>query len=91
MIRDIAPKAELQPVGEQPVALQGLSWEAYLQILHALPQARGARLTYDDGLLEITMPLETHEFCRSYNTSIPLLSPRLWFKLLPNQSPWMNS
>ncbi len=50
------PKAELQPVGEQRV-LRGLSWEAYLQILNALPQARGSRLTYDDGVLKTTVPL----------------------------------
>ncbi len=55
------PKAELQPVGEQRVVIRGLSWKAYLQILDALPQTRG-RLTYDDGLLEITVPLEAHEF-----------------------------
>lgn len=53
------PKVELQPVGEQRVVLRGLSWEAYLQILNALPQARGSRLTYDDGVLEITVPLAT--------------------------------
>jgi Uma2 family endonuclease len=56
------PKAELQPVGEQRVVLRGLSWEAYLQMLAALPQSRGSRLTYDDGILEITVPLEDHEF-----------------------------
>lgn len=56
------PKAELQPVGEQRVVLRGLSWDAYLDILNALPQSRGARLTYDDGVLEITVPLEEHEF-----------------------------
>lgn len=56
------PKAELQPVGEQRVVLHGLSWQAYLQILEALPPARGSRLTYDDGVLEITVPLEDHEF-----------------------------
>ncbi len=58
------PKAELQPVGEQRVVLRGLSWDAYLQILEALPQSRGSRLTYDDGVLEITVPLEDHEFFR---------------------------
>ncbi len=55
-------KSDLQPIGEQRVVLYGLSWEAYLQILDALPQARGSRLTYDDGVLEITVPLELHEF-----------------------------
>jgi Uma2 family endonuclease len=56
------PKTELQAVGEQRVVIRGLSWEAYLQILHALPQSRGSRLIYDDGVLEITVPLEAHEF-----------------------------
>jgi Uma2 family endonuclease len=55
-------KTELQAIGEQRVVLRGLSWDGYLQILNALPQARGARLTYDDGVLEITVPLESHEF-----------------------------
>ena len=49
-------------LGEKRVALRGISWKSYQQILHALPQSRGARLTYDRGILEITMPLETHEF-----------------------------
>lgn len=48
--------------GEQRVALWGVSWESYLQILDALPESRSARLTYDDGVLEITVPLEAHEF-----------------------------
>jgi Uma2 family endonuclease len=58
------PKTELQQpiIGEQRVVLHGISWEAYLQILNALPQTRNSRLTYDDGVLEITMPLEDHEF-----------------------------
>jgi Uma2 family endonuclease len=58
------PKTELQQpiVGEQRVVLHGVSWESYLQILNALPQSRNSRLTYDDGVLEITMPLEDHEF-----------------------------
>ena len=58
------PIANIRPpaVGEQRVVLHGVVWDAYLQILAALPQQRGARLTYDSGLLEITMPLEDHEF-----------------------------
>jgi Uma2 family endonuclease len=56
---------KLQSAGEQRVVLRGLSWEAYLQILNALPDSRRARLTYDDGVLEITVPSELHEFSRS--------------------------
>lgn len=48
--------------GENRVALRGISWLSYQQILHALPDSRAARLTYDRGILEITMPLETHEY-----------------------------
>jgi Uma2 family endonuclease len=54
--------SRLQPLGEQRVVIRGLSWDAYLEVLHAFPQSRGCRLTYDAGVLEITMPLEEHEF-----------------------------
>jgi Uma2 family endonuclease len=50
--------------GENRVALRGISWLSYQQILHALPDSRAARLTYDRGILEITMPLIKHEFSR---------------------------
>ncbi len=56
------PRTTLQPTGEQRVVFRGISWDAYLQILAALPRSRGSRLTYDDGVLEIAMPLEDHEF-----------------------------
>jgi len=56
------PQSTLRPVGEQRVVLRGLDWGSYLQILDALPESRGSRLTYDDGVLEITVPLEDHEF-----------------------------
>ncbi|MBE9062731.1 Uma2 family endonuclease [cf. Phormidesmis sp. LEGE 11477] len=47
--------------GENRVALRGLTWAQYQQILDALPQTRASRLTYSLGTLEITMPLEDHE------------------------------
>lgn len=50
------------PIGEQRVTFRGLNWQDYQQILYALPQRRTARLIYDCGTLEITMPLENHEF-----------------------------
>jgi Uma2 family endonuclease len=49
---------------EKRVTLQGLTWQAYQQILHALPQTRAAKLTFDRGTLEIRMPLEDHEYAR---------------------------
>jgi septal ring factor EnvC (AmiA/AmiB activator) len=32
------------------------------QLSDVLPQSRGVRLTYDDGMLDITVPLKLHEF-----------------------------
>lgn len=52
----------LRPIGEQRVVFHDLTWSAYQQILHALGERRSARLNYDRGTLEITMPLEEHEF-----------------------------
>lgn len=54
--------AALRPVGEQRVVFHHLSWDAYLQMLQLLGNNRASRLTYDQGTLEITMPLEDHEF-----------------------------
>jgi Uma2 family endonuclease len=48
--------------GEQRVVFHGLDWQAYRQILTALPDRRSAKLIYDCGTLEITMPTEDHEF-----------------------------
>lgn len=46
---------------EQRVVFHDLSWTAYQQILQALGNHRSSRLTYDQGILEISMPLEEHE------------------------------
>ncbi|MBW4492459.1 MAG: Uma2 family endonuclease [Oscillatoria princeps RMCB-10] len=49
------------PSAEQRVVFHNISWQAYEQILAALGESRSSRLTYDQGTLEITMPLEEHE------------------------------
>lgn len=51
----------LTRAAEKRVTLTGLSWDAYAQVREALGSSRSARLTYDQGRLEITMPLEEHE------------------------------
>lgn len=48
-------------LAEQRVVFHNISWLAYEQILAALGESRSSRLTYDQGTLEITMPLEEHE------------------------------
>jgi Uma2 family endonuclease len=50
-----------QSIGENRVTFHHLNWQAYQQILHAVSDNRSARLTYSQGILEITMPLEEHE------------------------------
>ncbi|ABW28201.1 Uma2 family endonuclease [Acaryochloris marina] len=61
MVATVLP-VERQALGEKRVSVSGLTWEAYQKILHALPNSRAIRLTYDQGTLEIAMPLEDHEF-----------------------------
>ncbi|NJK76535.1 MAG: Uma2 family endonuclease [Microcoleus sp. SU_5_6] len=46
------------------VIFHNLNWQAYQQIVSAIGESRSARFTYDRGTLEITMPLEEHEFYR---------------------------
>ncbi|MCA2524102.1 MAG: Uma2 family endonuclease, partial [Microcystis sp. M41BS1] len=49
---------------ERRVTFYHLSWLSYQQILQALGENNRAHLFYDRGTLEITMPLEEHEFYR---------------------------
>ncbi|MGB3137036.1 MAG: Uma2 family endonuclease [Nodosilinea sp.] len=48
--------------GESRVAMRGMDWVAYGQMRSLLNERTRARLTYDRGTLEITMPSEAHEF-----------------------------
>ena len=50
------------PVGEKRMVFDGLSWLEFLQVRGPISRSRNIRLTYDRGKLEITMPLELHEF-----------------------------
>lgn len=45
----------------QRVILQDISWQEFETILDELGDHRGSRLAYDNGLLEIMMPLPEHE------------------------------
>lgn len=58
----IVPQPIAKPVGEKRVVLRNLDWQRYQMIRQALGERRVVRLTYDRGVLEITMPLEDHEF-----------------------------
>lgn len=58
IIKQPVPK----PVGEQRVVLRSLTWQGFLTVRQSLSPDRNTRLTYSDGTLELTMPLEIHEF-----------------------------
>ncbi len=59
-----------QPVGEKRLLFHSLDWDRYQALREMLCQARGVpplenrniRFTYLQGKLEVTMPLEIHEF-----------------------------
>jgi Uma2 family endonuclease len=66
----MAASLEFSPIaqprmGEKRVLFHGLNWQRYQQILQALGEHRSARLTYDEGTLEISMPLEDHEYANA--------------------------
>lgn len=51
-----------QPVGEKRVLFRALDWSRFQLLRQAISRDRTVRLTYCAGTLEITMPLEIHEF-----------------------------
>jgi Uma2 family endonuclease len=48
------------------VLLQGISWDTYQSLVQELESQPNRRLTYDNGLLEIFMPLPLHEKNKKY-------------------------
>jgi Uma2 family endonuclease len=49
------------PQSNPGVTLQGITWQTYQSLLQELESQPGKRLTYDNGVLEIFMPLPPHE------------------------------
>jgi Uma2 family endonuclease len=49
-------------VGESRVVFRNITWQGYQQLREILGERRAAKMTFDRGILEITMPLEEHEF-----------------------------
>ena len=78
----IVPQPIPQPVGERRVVFRHLNWRRYQVIRHALGESRNTRLTYNQGTLEVTMPLEDHEFAvRLIELFIRILVVELGLKL----------
>jgi Uma2 family endonuclease len=62
MISAIAPNSTLaQPFPINITILSGIQWDTYQNLVRDLESQPGMRLTYDDGILEILMPLPPHE------------------------------
>ena len=51
-----------KPVGEKRFVFYSLDWQRYQMLRQMLGQDRNIRFTYLEGTLEVTMPLEIHEF-----------------------------
>jgi len=86
---DAAPKVTSRY--EQRVIFGNRSWQAYEQILAALGDHRLARLTYDKGTLEITMPSEEHEYLRAmFELFIRILVEELDLKIKTMGSTTLN-
>ena len=48
-------------IGEKRLTFRNLDWHSFKQIHSLLTERTRARFTYDNGVLEIAMPLEGHE------------------------------
>jgi Uma2 family endonuclease len=46
----------------QHIVMRGITWETYQRLLKDLGDHRSSRLAYDQGVLEIIMPSDFHEF-----------------------------
>ncbi|MFP5269020.1 Uma2 family endonuclease [Coleofasciculus sp.] len=56
------PTPPSQQMGAEPVVtLKGVSWQTFKTLLAEIGEDRICRMTYDQGVLEIRMPLEDHE------------------------------
>jgi Uma2 family endonuclease len=57
----VAPQPILSPPLTSSLVLSGISWETYQAMVRELESQPGKRLIYDNGSLEIAMPLPPHE------------------------------
>lgn len=60
MVTASKPAASL-PAPGHPVLLRGIAWDTFQALVRDLESQPGKRLTYDNGHLEIWMPLPPHE------------------------------
>jgi Uma2 family endonuclease len=69
---------------EQRVLLRNISWQTFLTILADMGEEPAARLTYDQGMLEIMTPLFPHEYWnRLIERLIFVLGEELNLEIIP--------
>ena len=61
-VAPIVPQPPPPPVGEKRFVFHSLDWQRYQTLREMLSRERNVRFTYMHGILEVTMPLEIHEF-----------------------------
>jgi Uma2 family endonuclease len=61
MVTTTSTPVEQQTTPENRVILKGVSWSTFKALLADVGDDRGWRIAYDEGVLEIRMPLEEHE------------------------------
>ena len=61
MVTTTSTPIEQQTTPENRVILKGVSWSTFKALLADVGDDRAWRIAYDEGVLEIRMPLEEHE------------------------------
>lgn len=61
MVAELKKQALPEEEAPEHVLLQGISWATFEALIRELEAQPSKRLTYDDGVLEIWMPLALHE------------------------------
>ena len=61
MVTTTSTPVEQQTTPENRVILKGVSWSTFKALLADVGDNRAWRIAYDEGVLEIRMPLEEHE------------------------------
>lgn len=60
MVTTVQPQIP-QNLNQERILLQGITWNTFEALIQDLESQPSKRLTYDNGLLEIWMPLPSHE------------------------------
>jgi Uma2 family endonuclease len=79
----VIPELATQLPPDSTLVLRGVSWEDYEELLEAVGEARGLRISYDQGTLQImTLGTEHENIADLIQDLVRLLSLRLQIKVL---------